>query len=62
VIGHEVQMLVYLLSVEVDATDVTVKHKGAVGLVVELGIEFLADTAFHLKHGGELLAGEEFYL
>ena len=59
---NKVQMLVYLLSVEVDATDVTVKHKGFVRFEVELGKEFLADTAFHLKHGGELLVGEEFYL
>ena len=59
---NKVQMLVYLLSVRVDVIDVTVKHKGVVGLEVELGIEFLADTAFHLEHGGELLVGEEFYL
>jgi hypothetical protein len=45
-------MLVYVLSVEVDVTDVTVNNKGAVGLEIELGIEFLADTALHLKHGG----------
>ena len=55
-------MLVYVLSVEVDDTDDTVTNKGAFGLEAELGLGFLADTAFHMKHGGELLVGEEFYL